>query len=128
MARVGLLVAVLAASFVGGTLSQVQDDAAVVPTCREVQQAWVYKSLGPKDLVPTAPRIGHDLAVCSKGKTCCTKRMEDKYLEASKKDFQDVVQSTSAYLKYLVSQNAARFQGLWRNFIINLTILYFDLL
>ncbi|XP_035692387.1 glypican-5-like [Branchiostoma floridae] len=110
MACVGLLVTVLAASFVGGTLSQVQDDAAVVPTCREVQQAWVYKSLGPKDLVPTAPRIGHDLAVCSKGKTCCTKRMEDKYLEASKKDFQDVVQSTSAYLKYLVSQNAARFQ------------------
>ncbi|NXP46154.1 GPC5 protein, partial [Heliornis fulica] len=54
---------------------------------------------------------GVDLQVCtSKNPTCCTKKMEERYQIAAKQDIQQVLQTSSATLKFLISHNAAAFQ------------------
>ncbi|NXB38089.1 GPC5 protein, partial [Eulacestoma nigropectus] len=54
---------------------------------------------------------GVDLQVCtSKNPTCCTKKMEEMYQTAAKQDIQQVLQTSSATLKFLISHNAAAFQ------------------
>ncbi|NWY72545.1 GPC5 protein, partial [Erithacus rubecula] len=54
---------------------------------------------------------GDDLQVCtSKNPTCCTKKMEERYQIAAKQDIQQVLQTSSATLKFLISHNAAAFQ------------------
>ncbi|NWW11052.1 GPC5 protein, partial [Oreocharis arfaki] len=54
---------------------------------------------------------GVDLQVCtSKNPTCCTKKMEERYQTAAKQDIQQVLQTSSAALKFLISRNAAAFQ------------------
>ncbi|NXH25285.1 GPC5 protein, partial [Myiagra hebetior] len=54
---------------------------------------------------------GVDLQVCtSKNPTCCTKKMEERYQIAAKQDIQQVLQTSSATLKFLISRNAAAFQ------------------
>ncbi|NXX94355.1 GPC5 protein, partial [Centropus bengalensis] len=54
---------------------------------------------------------GVDLQVCtSKVPTCCTKKMEERYQTAAKQDIQQVLQTSSAALKFLISRNAAAFQ------------------
>ncbi|NXO92035.1 GPC5 protein, partial [Certhia brachydactyla] len=54
---------------------------------------------------------GVDLQVCtSKNPTCCTKKMEERYQTAVKQDIQQVLQTSSATLKFLISHNAAAFQ------------------
>ncbi|XP_010004662.1 PREDICTED: glypican-5 [Chaetura pelagica] len=52
-----------------------------------------------------------DLQVCtSKNSTCCTRKMEERYQTAAKQDIQQVLQTSSATLKFLISRNAAAFQ------------------
>ncbi|NWS72464.1 GPC5 protein, partial [Crotophaga sulcirostris] len=54
---------------------------------------------------------GVDLQVCtSKNPTCCTKKMEERYQTAAKQDIQQVLQTSSTALKFLISRNAAAFQ------------------
>ncbi|XP_009462342.1 PREDICTED: glypican-5-like, partial [Nipponia nippon] len=54
---------------------------------------------------------GVDLQVCtSKNPTCCTKKMEERYQTAAKQDIEQVLQTSSATLKFLISHNAAAFQ------------------
>ncbi|XP_055558288.1 glypican-5 [Falco cherrug] len=54
---------------------------------------------------------GADLQVCtSKNPTCCTKKMEERYQTAARQDIQQVLQTSSAPLKFLISRNAAAFQ------------------
>lgn len=56
--------------------------------------------------------LGIDLQVCAtKNPTCCTKKMEERYQAAAKQDIEQVLQTSSATLKFLVSRNAAAFQG-----------------
>lgn len=56
--------------------------------------------------------LGTDLQVCtSKNSTCCTKKMEERYQIAAKQDIQEVLQASSSALKFLISHNAAAFQG-----------------
>ncbi|NXH01164.1 GPC5 protein, partial [Loxia leucoptera] len=54
---------------------------------------------------------GVDLQVCTpKNPTCCTKKMEERYQIAAKQDIQQLLQTSSATLKFLISRNAAAFQ------------------
>ncbi|XP_019385302.1 PREDICTED: glypican-5-like [Crocodylus porosus] len=56
--------------------------------------------------------LGTDLQVCtSKNPTCCTKNMEERYQVSAKQDIQEVLQESSSALKFLISHNAAAFQG-----------------
>lgn len=82
----------------------------------------------------TAFSLGVDLQVCtSKTPTCCTKKMEERYQIAAKQDIQQVLQTSSAVLKFLISRNAAAFQGktfcfLFPNLFILCLIFIFDYL
>lgn len=55
---------------------------------------------------------GSDLQVCiPKGSTCCSRKMEEKYQATARLNMEQVLQSASMELKFLVIQNAAVFQG-----------------
>lgn len=55
---------------------------------------------------------GSDLQVCqTKGPTCCSKRMEERYQVSARNNMESGLQVVSAQLKRLIIQNAAIFQG-----------------
>ena len=57
---------------------------------------------------------GSDLQVCqSRNLTCCSKKMEERYQVAARRDVQNLLQTSSASLKFLISRNVAAFQGEW---------------
>ncbi|KAK9517722.1 hypothetical protein VZT92_023068 [Zoarces viviparus] len=82
-----------------------------VPTCQEVRT--VFQSLHPgSKWVPETPVSGADLQVCqTKGPTCCSKKMEERYQVAARSNLESGLQVVSAQLKRLIIQNAAIFQG-----------------
>ncbi|XP_009997994.1 PREDICTED: glypican-3 [Chaetura pelagica] len=54
---------------------------------------------------------GSDLQVCTpKGSTCCSRKMEEKYQATARLSMEQLLQSASMELKFLVIQNAAVFQ------------------
>ncbi|TKS70298.1 Glypican-5 Secreted glypican-5 [Collichthys lucidus] len=56
---------------------------------------------------------GSDLQVCtSKNLTCCTKKVEERYQVAARRDIQNFIQMSSSSLKFLISRNVAAFQDL----------------
>lgn len=61
----------------------------------------------------TSPYVpGSDLQVCrSKSLTCCTKKMEERYQVAARRDIENLLQTSSSSLKFLISRNLAAFQG-----------------
>uniref|UniRef100_A0A673GTL0 Glypican-3 n=1 Tax=Sinocyclocheilus rhinocerous TaxID=307959 RepID=A0A673GTL0_9TELE len=57
------------------------------------------------------PAESSDLQVCQpKGLTCCSRKMEERYLLIAKQNLESSLQATSAQLKVLIIQNAALFQ------------------
>ncbi|XP_030315144.1 glypican-5 [Calypte anna] len=86
-------------------------DAEPPPSCEGVREVFQLRQLGPLRGIPESPRAGADLQVCtSKKPTCCTKKMEERYQAAARQDIQQVLQTSSAVLKFLISRNAAAFQ------------------
>ncbi|XP_018539347.1 glypican-5a [Lates calcarifer] len=79
--------------------------------CDEVRKVFQLRQIGPSQLLPVSPRPGSDLQVCmSKNLTCCTKKMEEKYQVAARRDIQNLIQMSSTSLKFLISRNVAAFQ------------------
>ncbi|XP_067298955.1 glypican-5a [Pseudorasbora parva] len=79
--------------------------------CDEVRQVFQLKQIGPVKSVPETPITGSDLQVClSKNVTCCTKKMEERYQVAARRDIQNLLQTSSSSLKFLISRNVAAFQ------------------
>ncbi|KAI4818953.1 hypothetical protein KUCAC02_004240, partial [Chaenocephalus aceratus] len=61
----------------------------------------------PSDFLP-----GADLQVCqTKGPTCCSKKMEERYQVAARSNMESGLQVVSAQLKRIIIQNAAIFQA-----------------
>uniref|UniRef100_A0A1A7YX10 Glypican-3 n=1 Tax=Iconisemion striatum TaxID=60296 RepID=A0A1A7YX10_9TELE len=81
-----------------------------VPNCQEVRT--VFHSLHPgSKWVPENPVSGADLQVCqTKGPTCCSKKMEERYQVAARSNMESGLQVVTAQLKRLIIQNAAIFQ------------------
>ncbi|XP_078810504.1 glypican-3 [Oryzias latipes] len=81
-----------------------------VPNCQEVRA--VFHSLHPgSKWVPETPVSGADLQICqTKGPTCCSKKMEDRYQVAARSNMESGLQAVSSQLKRLIIQNAAIFQ------------------
>uniref|UniRef100_A0A8C7YXM2 Glypican-3 n=1 Tax=Oryzias sinensis TaxID=183150 RepID=A0A8C7YXM2_9TELE len=81
-----------------------------VPNCQEVRA--VFHSLHPgSKWVPETPVSGADLQICqTKGPTCCSKKMEDRYQVAARSNMESGLQIVSSQLKRLIIQNAAIFQ------------------
>ncbi|XP_068785257.1 glypican-5 isoform X13 [Struthio camelus] len=85
--------------------------AGELRSCEDARKVFQLRQLGPVRGFPQTPRAGVDLQVCSsKNPTCCTKKMEERYQTAAKQDIQQVLQTSSAALKFLISRNAAAFQ------------------
>eukprot|EP00064_Thunnus_orientalis_P011616 superscaffoldBa00001693_g11647 len=84
-----------------------------VPNCQEVRT--VFQSLHPgSKWVPETPVSGADLQVCqTKGPSCCSKKMEERYQVAARSNMESGLQVVSGQLKRLIIQNAAIFQGLF---------------
>uniref|UniRef100_A0A7N8XWK4 Glypican 5a n=1 Tax=Mastacembelus armatus TaxID=205130 RepID=A0A7N8XWK4_9TELE len=79
--------------------------------CDEVRKVFQLRQIGPSQLLPLSPRPGSDLQVCmSKNLTCCTKKMEEKYQVAARRDIQNLFQTSSISLKLLISRYVAVFQ------------------
>ncbi|XP_020491577.1 glypican-5a [Labrus bergylta] len=79
--------------------------------CDEVRKVFQLLQIGPSQLLPQSPRPGSDLQVCmSKNLSCCTKKMEEKYQVAARRDIQNLLQTSSSSLKFLISRNVATFQ------------------
>ncbi|XP_063005596.1 glypican-5 isoform X4 [Melospiza melodia melodia] len=92
-------------------LAAASQGAEPPPSCEAVRKVFQLRRLGPLGGVPEFPRAGVDLQVCtSENSTCCTKKMEERYQIAAKQDIQQVLQTSSAALKFLISRNAAAFQ------------------
>ncbi|XP_051506256.1 glypican-3 [Myxocyprinus asiaticus] len=78
--------------------------------CREVRSSFQFLYPGMK-WTPENPVSGSDLQVCQpKGLTCCSRKMEERYLLVAKQNMESSLQATSAQLKVLIIQNAALFQ------------------
>ncbi|XP_067242561.1 glypican-3 [Chanodichthys erythropterus] len=78
--------------------------------CREVRSSFQFLYPGMK-WTPETPVSGSDLQVCQpKGLTCCSRKMEERYLLIAKQNMESNLQATSAQLKVLIIQNAALFQ------------------
>ncbi|XP_074738999.1 glypican-3 [Strix uralensis] len=102
-----LLLALLAAVLLGAPgVAQPVGEAA----CRPVRAAFQALQPGAK-WVPESPVPGSDLQVCiPKGSTCCSRKMEEKYQATARLNMEQLLQSASMELKFLVIQNAAVFQ------------------
>uniref|UniRef100_A0A8C3W0G0 Glypican 5 n=1 Tax=Catagonus wagneri TaxID=51154 RepID=A0A8C3W0G0_9CETA len=92
-------------ALVGSTRSQ------GLQSCEEVRKLFQWRLVGPVKGLPDSPRAGPDLQVCiAKKPTCCTRKMEERYQIAARQDMQQVLQTSSSTLKFLISRNAAAFQ------------------
>ncbi|NXE19465.1 GPC3 protein, partial [Ardeotis kori] len=102
-----LLLLLAAAALLGAPAgSQPVGEAA----CRPVRAAFQVLQPGAK-WVPESPVPGSDLQVCiPKGSTCCSRKMEEKYQATARLNMEQLLQSASMELKFLVIQNAAVFQ------------------
>ncbi|KTG40478.1 hypothetical protein cypCar_00006192, partial [Cyprinus carpio] len=70
---------------------------------------FVYSTINQPSATSTPS--GSDLQVCQpKGLTCCSRKMEERYLLIAKQNMESSLQATSAQLKVLIIQNAALFQ------------------
>ncbi|KAM4743561.1 glypican-5a [Anableps anableps] len=79
--------------------------------CREVHEVFQLRQIGPNQFLPSSPRSGSELQVCtSKSSTCCTKKMEEKYQVVARRDVQNLLQTYSSRLKLLLSRYVAAFQ------------------
>ncbi|OPJ89507.1 glypican-3 [Patagioenas fasciata monilis] len=103
----GVLLLLLLAALLGAPGSaQPAGEAA----CRSVRAAFQVLQPGAK-WVPESPVPGLDLQVCvPKGFTCCSRKMEEKYQATARLNMEQLLQSASMELKFLVIQNAAVFQ------------------
>lgn len=82
--------------------------------CDDVRKVFQLRQIGPNQLLPISPIPGSDLQFCtSKNLTCCTKKMEEKYQVAARRDIQNLLQTSSSSLKFLISRNVAAFQEIF---------------
>ncbi|XP_070537710.1 glypican-5-like [Ptychodera flava] len=101
--------------YVGLTISVAQE----LYSCYDVQQAFAKKGMGSSHLIPGTPVAGENLKVCSNSKTCCTKRVEEKFLQQAKLDFRNSLELQSAYTKFLISANSVKYQEDFDQYLVD---------
>ncbi|XP_041697852.2 glypican-5 isoform X2 [Coregonus clupeaformis] len=80
-------------------------------SCHEVKTAFQVRQIGPLKWVPETPGTDVDLLVCKhQGPSCCTRKMEESYQAAVRRETLQSVRSYSFELKYLISGHATAFQ------------------
>ncbi|CAL8345306.1 unnamed protein product [Merluccius merluccius] len=81
-------------------------------SCHEVRTAFQLRQIGPVSRVPETPGTDVDLSVCKhQGPSCCTRKMEESYQYAVKRDTTQNIRSYSFELKFILTGHASAFQG-----------------
>uniref|UniRef100_A0A4W5RHL6 Glypican 5c n=1 Tax=Hucho hucho TaxID=62062 RepID=A0A4W5RHL6_9TELE len=80
-------------------------------SCHEVKTAFQVRQIGPLKWVPETPGTDVELLVCKhQGPSCCTRKMEESYQVAVRRETLQIVRSYSFELKYLISGHTTAFQ------------------
>ncbi|XP_028449954.1 glypican-5 isoform X2 [Perca flavescens] len=100
-------------------LSAVVFAANVIDTdaysCHEVRTAFQLRQVGPLHRVPETPGTDVDLLVCKHpGPSCCTRKMEESYQLAVKRETLHNIQSYSYELEHLISGHSDAFQDMFQ--------------
>nr|XP_006637811.2 PREDICTED: glypican-5-like isoform X1 [Lepisosteus oculatus] len=88
------------------------------PSCHEVKTAFQLRHIGPLKWVPETPGTVMDLQVCKNGgPTCCTRKMEESYQAAVRREALQHIRSYSFELKYLIMGHATTLQDTFQSLI-----------
>ncbi|XP_066503962.1 glypican-5b [Hoplias malabaricus] len=100
-------------------------------SCHEVKTAFQLRQVGPLRWVPETAAPDAELQICKhQGPTCCTRKMEESYHAAARRDTLQNILSYSFELKYLILGHAEAFQETFHSllsFTLNHTLSLFDL-
>uniref|UniRef100_A0A8C3NWU5 Glypican-5 n=1 Tax=Cyanoderma ruficeps TaxID=181631 RepID=A0A8C3NWU5_9PASS len=81
------------------------------PSCHEVRTAFQLRQIGPLKLVPDVPTAESDLQICQhRAPTCCTKKMEESYQAAVRRERAQSIQALNFELKYMIAGHITAFQ------------------
>ncbi|XP_029309997.1 glypican-5 isoform X2 [Cottoperca gobio] len=84
-------------------------------SCHEVRIAFQLRQVGPLHRVPKTPGTDVDLLVCKhQGPSCCTRKMEESYQLAVKRETLHNIQSYSYELEHLISGHSDAFQDMFQ--------------
>ncbi|KAM9720337.1 glypican-5 isoform 2-T2 [Menidia menidia] len=84
-------------------------------SCHEVRTAFQTRQVGPPQRVPETPGTDVDLLVCKHpGPSCCTRKMEESYQFAVKRETLHNIHSYSGQLEHLISKHSEAFQYMYQ--------------
>ncbi|KAM9322879.1 glypican-5 isoform 2-T2 [Pholidichthys leucotaenia] len=84
-------------------------------SCHEVRTAFQLRQVGPPHRVPETPGTDVDLLVCKhQGPSCCTRKMEESYQSAVRRETLHNIQSYSYELEHLITSHADAFQDMFQ--------------
>ncbi|KAJ8419101.1 hypothetical protein AAFF_G00006000 [Aldrovandia affinis] len=99
-------------------------------SCHEVKTAFQMRQIGPLKWVPEIPGTDADLQICKhRGPTCCTRKMEESYQLAVRRETLQNIRSYSFEPKYLIVGHISSFQDTFQSlvsFTMNHTSALFD--
>ncbi|XP_076847758.1 glypican-5b [Brachyhypopomus gauderio] len=99
-------------------------------SCHEVKTAFQLRQIGPLRWVPETATTDADLQICKhQGPTCCTRKMEESYHAAARRDIFQNILSYSFELKYLILNHASVYHDTFHSllsFTLNHTLSLFD--
>ncbi|XP_040000361.1 glypican-5-like isoform X2 [Xiphias gladius] len=84
-------------------------------SCHEVRTAFQLRQVGPLNRVPETPGTDVDLLICKhQGPSCCTRKMEESYQFAVKRETLHNIHSYSYELEHLISGHSDAFQDMFQ--------------
>uniref|UniRef100_A0A8D0B3F1 Glypican-5 n=1 Tax=Salvator merianae TaxID=96440 RepID=A0A8D0B3F1_SALMN len=88
------------------------------PSCHEVKTAFQIRQIGPVKLVPDVPTADSNLQICGHGaQTCCTKKMEESYQMAVRRERKENIQTLNFELKYMIVGHTTAFQATFESLL-----------
>uniref|UniRef100_A0A803SXL3 Glypican 5 n=1 Tax=Anolis carolinensis TaxID=28377 RepID=A0A803SXL3_ANOCA len=98
---------------VGGGVSALKN-----PSCHEVRTAFQIRQIGPLKLVPDVPTADSNLQICQqRAPTCCTKKMEESYQAAVRRERMENIQTLNFELKYMIVGHITAFQAAFESLL-----------
>ncbi|XP_061492683.1 glypican-5-like isoform X3 [Rhineura floridana] len=111
--RFGLLLLATAAAGLCIGVSGVKN-----PSCHEVRTAFQLRQIGPIYLVPDVPTADSNLQICQhRSQTCCTKKMEESYQAAVRRERKESIQTLNFELKYMIVGHMTAFQAAFESLL-----------
>ncbi|KAG7524261.1 glypican-5-like isoform X1 [Solea senegalensis] len=84
-------------------------------SCHEVRTAFQLRQVGPLHRVPETPDTDVDLLICKhQGPSCCTRKMEENYQLAVKRETLHNIHSYSYELEHVISGHLDAFQDMFQ--------------